>query len=42
MHYDLHRVTYFSSDFYQAGEALQPALMPMVGPHWLDMTNEND
>jgi len=42
VHYDLHRVTSFSSDFCQAGEAIQLALMVMVGPHYLDMTDEND
>lgn len=42
MHYDLHHVTSFSSDFYQAGEELRPALMDMAGLHCLDMTNEND
>lgn len=41
MHYDLHCVTYFFLDFYQAGKALQPTLMAMAGPHHLDMTNKN-
>jgi len=41
-HYYLHRVTSLFLDFYQASEALRPALMAMGGPHCLDMTDEND
>jgi len=41
-HYDLHRVTSFSLDIFQEGEALQPVLMAMAGPHYLDMIDEND
>lgn len=42
VHYDLHRVTSFSSNFCQANEALQPVLMVIASPHCLDMTDEND
>jgi len=42
VHYDLHHVTSFFLDLCQPSEALQPTLMAMEGPHYLDMTNEND
>lgn len=42
MHYDLHRVTSLFSYFCQPGEALQPMLMAMTGPHCPETTDEND
>lgn len=42
VHYDLHHVTSLFLKLCQEIEALQPALMTMAGPHYLDMTDAND
>lgn len=41
-HYDFHRATSLFLDFCQTSEAPQHALMAMVVPHCLDMTDDND
>ena len=41
-HYDLQHVASLFLYFCQASEAPRPALMAMVGPRCLDITDEND
>jgi len=39
---NIHCLTYLYSYFHEEGEALQPSLMVMAGPHYLGITVEDD
>lgn len=41
-HYDLHHVTSFFLNFYQASEELSLVLMAMADPRYFDKLGEND